>query len=56
MIIDEVKEAKGVTQDIELDTEDMKTLVARFKAFYKEEKGVDFPTDPKDQQIGRAHV
>ena len=44
-IIDEVKAAKGVTQDVELDTDDMKGLVDRFKAFYKEEKGEDlYPT------------
>ena len=48
-IIDEVKAAKGVTQDVELDTDDMKGLVDRFKAFYKEEKGEDFPQDPKVQ-------
>ena len=48
-IIDDVKEKKGVKQDVELDTEDMKDLVARFKAFYKQEKGVDFPQDPKEQ-------
>ncbi|HHZ05481.1 MAG TPA: pyruvate, phosphate dikinase [Clostridiales bacterium] len=51
VIIDEVKDAKGVKNDIELDTEDMKELVKRFKAFYKEEKGVDFPTDPKEQMM-----
>ena len=49
VIIDEVKAAKGVTQDIELDTEDMKTLVKLFKEFYRQEKGTDFPTDPKEQ-------
>ena len=48
-IIDEVKEKKGVVHDIDLDTEDMKTLVERFKAFYKAEKGEDFPQDPKQQ-------
>jgi pyruvate,orthophosphate dikinase len=48
-IIESVKRKKGVKQDVELDVDDMKELVARFKAFYKEEKGVDFPTDPKDQ-------
>ncbi len=51
MIIDEVKEARGITQDIDLDTEDMKLLVKRFKEFYKEEKGEDFPTDPKAQMM-----
>ena len=49
VIIDEIKEAKGKKLDIELDTDDMKELVKRFKEFYKEEKGVDFPTDPKEQ-------
>ena len=49
VIIDEVKEAKGVTEDIELDVNDMKELVARFKAYYHEQKGTDFPTDPKAQ-------
>ena len=51
VIIDEVKEAKGITQDIELDTNDMKLLVEKFKAFYREEKGVDFPVDPKEQLL-----
>ena len=48
-IIDQKKEEKGVKQDTELDTEDMKDLVKRFKAFYKENKGEDFPSDPKVQ-------
>ena len=48
-IIDEVKEKKGVKQDIELDAEDMKELVVRFKEFYKREKGEEFPQDPKVQ-------
>ena len=48
-IIDEVKEKKGVKQDIELDAEDMKELVVRFKEFYKKEKGEEFPQDPKVQ-------
>lgn len=48
-IIDDVKAAKGVTQDLDLDTEDMKQLVVRFKEFYKKEKGVDFPQEPKVQ-------
>ena len=48
-IIDQKKEEKGFKQDTELDTEDMKDLVKRFKAFYKENKGEDFPSDPKVQ-------
>ncbi len=51
VIIDEVKEAKGVTNDIDLDVNDMKELVVRFKAYYKEQKGTDFPTDPKAQLL-----
>ncbi|ERI99153.1 pyruvate, phosphate dikinase [bacterium 210820-DFI.6.52] len=48
-IIDAKKEERGVTQDVELDADDMKDLVVRFKAFYKEKKGTDFPADPKVQ-------
>ena len=48
-IIDEVKEKKGVKFDIELDADDMKELIVRFKAYYKEQKGTDFPQEPKDQ-------
>ncbi|HIS49267.1 MAG TPA: pyruvate, phosphate dikinase [Candidatus Gallacutalibacter pullistercoris] len=48
-IIDQLKDEKGVKLDTELDTDDMKELVVRFKAFYKAEKGEDFPTDPKVQ-------
>lgn len=48
-IIDEQKKIKGVKQDIELDESDMKELVKKFKAVYKNEKGEDFPTDPKVQ-------
>ena len=51
VIIDELKAKKGVPYDVELDTEDMKELVKLFKAFYKSEKGVDFPTDPKEQMM-----
>lgn len=48
-IIDAKKAEKGVTQDTELDADDMKDLVVRFKAFYKEKKGTDFPSEPKEQ-------
>ncbi|MDR1927307.1 MAG: pyruvate, phosphate dikinase, partial [Oscillospiraceae bacterium] len=51
VIIDELKEQKGVTNDIDLDVDDMKTLVQRFKAYYKEQKGEDFPSDPKVQLL-----
>ena len=48
-IIDEVKEQKGVKFDVELDADDMKTLILRFKEYYKEQKGTEFPQDPKEQ-------
>ncbi len=51
VIIDEVKEKKGVKNDIDLNVDDMKELVARFKAYYREQKGEDFPTDPKVQMM-----
>ena len=49
VIIDEVKEKKGVKNDIDLDAADMKELVRLFKEHYKKEKGEDFPVDPKEQ-------
>ena len=48
-IIDDVKAKKGVKLDVELDADDMKQLVVLFKKFYKKEKGVEFPQDPKVQ-------
>ena len=50
-IIDEMKEAKGVTQDVDLDADDMKALVEKFKSLYKAHQGKDFPQDPKEQLI-----
>ena len=51
-LIDEMKAKKGVTQDIELDADDLKELARKFKAEYKEKIGTDFPTDPKEQLMG----
>ncbi len=48
-LIDKMKEAKGVTQDIELDADDLKELANQFKAEYKAKIGSDFPADPKVQ-------
>ena len=48
-LIDEMKEAKGVTQDVELTAEDLKELAGQFKAEYKNKIGSDFPADPKEQ-------
>ena len=51
VIIDQVKAAKGVKDDIDLDKDDMKNLVVLFKDYYKKEKGEDFPADPKVQMV-----
>ena len=48
-LIDEMKEPKGVTQDVDLTAEDLKELANQFKAEYKAKIGADFPTDPKEQ-------
>ena len=48
-LIDEMKAKKGVTQDVELDAEDLKTLANQFKAEYKKQLGKEFPNDPKEQ-------
>ena len=51
-LIDQMKEKKGVTQDVELTAEDLKELANQFKAEYKEKIGAEFPNDPKEQLFG----
>ena len=51
-LIDEMKEKKGVTQDVDLTADDLKELAGQFKAEYKAKLGVDFPSDPKEQLMG----
>ncbi len=51
-LIDEMKEAKGVTQDVDLTAEDLKELATQFKAEYRSKIGAEFPTDPKEQLMG----
>ncbi len=51
-LIDEMKEKRGVKQDIELTAEDLKELAEQFKAEYKSKIGEDFPSDPKEQLMG----
>ncbi len=51
-LIDEMKEKRGVTQDVELTADDLKELAMQFKAEYKEKIGTDFPADPKEQLMG----
>ena len=51
-LIDQMKEKKGVTLDVELTADDLKELAGQFKAEYKAKIGEDFPTDPKEQLMG----
>ncbi len=51
-LIDEMKEKKGVTSDIELTADDLKELAGQFKAEYKSKIGTDFPSDPIEQLMG----
>ena len=52
VLIDEMKEARGVKMDVELTADDLKELAGKFKAEYKEKIGQDFPSDPKEQLVG----
>lgn len=52
VIIDMVKEEKGVKLDTELDTTDLRELVFRFKSLIRARIGRDFPTDPWEQLWG----
>ncbi len=55
-LIDEMKEAKGITQDVDLTAEDLKELATQFKAEYKSKIGKDFPSDPKEQLMGAVEA
>nr|MCR5041059.1 pyruvate, phosphate dikinase [Clostridia bacterium] len=51
-LIDEMKEARGVKQDVELTAADLKELAFKFKDEYKAKIGSDFPSDPLEQLVG----
>ena len=51
-LIDKMKAEKGVTFDVELTADDLKTLAEQFKAEYKAKIGEDFPSEPKEQLMG----
>ena len=55
-IIDEMKEARGIKMDTEFTVDDLKEMVVRFKAFYKEALGKDFPSDPREQLLGAVQA
>ena len=48
-ILDEVKEAKGAKFDTDLTADDLKEVIAKYKAIYQEKMGEEFPQDPKIQ-------
>ncbi|MBQ8527071.1 MAG: pyruvate, phosphate dikinase [Lachnospiraceae bacterium] len=48
-VLDDIKDAKGVKFDMDLTAEDLKEVIAKFKAIYKDKMGEDFPQDPKTQ-------
>ncbi|MEF9975370.1 MAG: pyruvate, phosphate dikinase, partial [Oscillospiraceae bacterium] len=50
-ILEAAKDAKGVKMDTELDANDLKELVKKFKGLYKEKMGEDFPVEPKEQLL-----
>ena len=49
VLIDDMKEKKGVKFDVDLTADDLKTLANQFKEKYKKALGKDFPSDPKEQ-------
>jgi len=50
-IIDQMKEERGIKFDTQFTAEDLKEMVQKFKAYYKENKGHDCPSEPKEQLI-----
>ena len=56
VLIDEMKEKKGVTLDVDLTAEDLKELANQFKAEYKNKIGAEFPSDPKEQLMGAVQA
>ena len=55
-LIDEMKEKKGITQDVDLTADDLKELANQFKAEYKNKIGTDFPSDPIEQLMGAVQA
>ena len=48
-ILDEIKKSKGAQYDTDLTADDLKEVIARYKAIYAEKMGEEFPQDPKVQ-------
>jgi pyruvate, orthophosphate dikinase len=54
--LDELKERKGVTGDLDLDAADLEELVGAFKAIVEEETGAPFPQDPREQMTAAINA
>ena len=50
-MLDELKESRGYKLDTEVTADELKELVTKYKAYYKNVFGEDFPSDPKDQLL-----
>ena len=50
-MLDELKESRGYKLDTEVTADELKELVAKYKAYYKKTFGEEFPSDPKVQLI-----
>ena len=50
-LLEDMKDSKGVTNDTDLESEDLKKLVDLYKEVYKEDMGEEFPQDPMKQLI-----
>jgi pyruvate,orthophosphate dikinase len=48
-VFDDAKKAKGVTNDLDLDENDLRTIVATYKDVVQEHAGRPFPTEPREQ-------
>ncbi|WP_310529878.1 pyruvate, phosphate dikinase [Nocardioides sp.] len=47
--LDGAKDAKGITDDLDLDVDDLRTLIETFKGLIHEHAGIEFPQDPREQ-------
>lgn len=48
-VLDDIKESKGVHFDTELNADDLKEVIDRYKQIYKDKMGEDFPQEPHVQ-------
>ncbi|PKM95465.1 MAG: pyruvate, phosphate dikinase [Firmicutes bacterium HGW-Firmicutes-1] len=55
-ILDDIKEAKGFENDLELSAEDLKDVINAYKAYYKEQLNTEFPQDPREQLMASVEA